>query len=195
MRATKGNIVKISVKRKNSKFVRILLILSCLVSTASYAASGPCDDADFEFALYVNGASVGDASGSNWVDAFTSLKSAVESAKGLGGSAVIYMAEGNYRLESPLILGDHISLVGVGNGENVVLTTGNVAHRILMVENAGYVKVENLSVVGGRATGLRLDHGTLVGGLETGVRGGGLLAINSDVSCQRNSKMSPFLPS
>ena len=100
-------------------------------------------------------------------DGFCTLRAAIEEANSLPGAQHISLADWQVVLNGELIVSDDLTLSGLGAGKTVIGGTG--ASRLLQVQNGAVVKLEDLTLQGGK----------------TDQQGGGLYIANGDVTLQR----------
>lgn len=180
---------------KRLKFGRAAVVaLACLTSAGLHAAgANACQPTPEAGVVYVDQRATGAGNGTSWSDAFTDLHAALDAAASSAGPDQVWIARGSYvaGAATPFVVPADTRLYGGFRGREqhlaqrdparhkTVLEGAGVARHVVLVSGAQGVGLDGLTVTGGAATG-DLAQDALDATNE--VRGGGLLAFDSDLA-------------
>ncbi|HHJ15643.1 MAG TPA: hypothetical protein ENJ80_02995 [Gammaproteobacteria bacterium] len=181
----------------NRRFIpclsKVALVIPALAPCLAQATANPCALPEAASVIYVDTSASTPGDGASWGGAFASLQDALDAAQRTPGDDEIWIATGDYRPDDSsgaYLLPPGVALLGGFSGnENhrdardpsrypVILGGAPDSYHVLYAESVDGVVLDGLTVTGGAADG-RLDADQ--SGVSNEVRGGGLLAYDSEV--------------
>jgi len=177
-----------------SCLVKAGLVSLVAVSLQVKAHDDICTTSSDAPVIYVNASASGAGNGTSWGDAFPDLQSALELASQSPADDRIWIATGNYTpagtVSSAYVITDGVALLGGFSGDEtdqkmrdpdaypVVLSGAASSYHVMYAEGADDVMLDGVTIAGGAADG-DLDNDDR--SVANQVRGGGLLAYDSDI--------------
>jgi len=183
--------LKYKLKRKPS--TRMHAAVACMLvsfSFPAYSLEEVCHSFQGENIIYVDSGAMPGGNGNSWKTAYSELSAALMHASNSPNSDQIWISQGEYT-GATYDLVDDTALIGGFSGNEAsankrnpkhyktILTANSSSHHVLFANNVSNASLVSLSVMGGAATGDLLADDSDV---SNEVRGGGLLAYNSEIT-------------
>lgn len=183
------------MNNKNAKHAvtSVLVALTSIAAVPVWAVQLPsCRPWVDSKVIYVDAAARGSNNGSDWRNAYTGLQQALNAAAASAGNEQIWIAHGTYPVPNGAgyVLPSGVQLFGgflgseryVGERDpsrNTTTLSGNATASRVLVADQATIQIDGVIVTGGMALG---DIAADAQNATNEVRGGGLLAINADVT-------------